>query len=70
VNDIDRTILAPADAARLTRSGDAAATVARVESAAAAGVTEFVYQPAGPEPRREIESFIEAVGSLRTRSES
>ena len=42
-------------------SGDAAAIGGRVEEAAAAGVTEVVYVPAGPDPDRELTAFARAV---------
>jgi len=42
-------------------TGDAAAVRARAEAAAAAGVTELLYTPAGPDVERELEAFIVAV---------
>ena len=61
LNRIDRLIMTGGLAAALTRSGHDSAMRDRVAAAAEAGTTEFVYQPAGPDPRREIEAFIAAV---------
>lgn len=41
-------------------SGDEASVRARVEAAAAAGATEIVYMPAGPDIPRELEAFARA----------
>ena len=46
----------------LSFTGTAPALRARAAELADQGVTEIVYQPAGPEIRRELERFIEAVG--------
>ena len=61
LNPVDRLVMTGGLAAGLTSSGDAAAIRDRVAAAGAAGTTEFVYQPAGPDPRREIEAFMAAV---------
>lgn len=61
LNDTDRLMMTGELAAGLTRSGDAARVRELVAAAAEAGTTEIAYQPAGPEPRREIEAFIAAV---------
>jgi 5,10-methylenetetrahydromethanopterin reductase len=45
----------------LSFTGDAATLRARAGELADQGVTEIVYQPAGPDLRRELETFIEAV---------
>jgi 5,10-methylenetetrahydromethanopterin reductase len=51
----------------LSMTGTATQIRARIAALADQGVTEVVYQPAGPEPRRELETFmaaatLEAVG--------
>ena len=60
LNDIDRLMMTGGLAAGITRSGTAAAIRDRISLAAEAGTTEFVFQPAGPDPRREIEAFASA----------
>ena len=47
----------------LSFSGTADRIRARVAELAELGVTEVVYQPAGPDIRRELETFIEAARS-------
>jgi 5,10-methylenetetrahydromethanopterin reductase len=47
----------------LSFSGPADRIRARVGDLAERGVTEIVYQPAGPDIRRELETFIEAARS-------
>ena len=61
LNDIDRLMMTGSLAAGISRSGTAGQMRQRVAAAAAEGTTEFVYQPAGPDPRRELEAFIVAV---------
>jgi len=61
LNDIDRLMMTGSLAAGISRSGTASQMVDRVAAAAAGGTTEFVYQPAGPDPLRELEAFIAAV---------
>ncbi len=61
LNPADRLVMTGELAVALSRSGNASAWRDRVAAAADAGTTEFVYQPAGPDPRREIEAFIAAV---------
>ncbi len=61
LNDIDRLVMSGPLAVGISRSGTAAQMRARVEDAAAGGTTEFAYQPAGPDPRRELEAFAAAV---------
>jgi 5,10-methylenetetrahydromethanopterin reductase len=46
---------------QVTVTGTAAQVRQRVDELAASGVTEFVYQPAGDDVRRELERFIAAV---------
>lgn len=63
LNDADRAAWDEAgpvvmDAATL--SGPAAAVRDKVDALAAAGVTELVYQPAGPDTARELERFAAA----------
>lgn len=61
LNDTDRLMMTGELAASITRSVGADDTRRRVELAAEAGTTEFVYQPAGPDPERELSAFIAAV---------
>ena len=61
LNDIDRLIVTGGLAASISRSGTAQQMRDRVAAAAAGGTTEFVYQPAGPDPAGEIEAFARAV---------
>jgi 5,10-methylenetetrahydromethanopterin reductase len=60
LNEIDRLIITGSSAARFTRSGSAAQMRDRIATAAERGATEFVFQPAGPDPRREIHAFAAA----------
>jgi 5,10-methylenetetrahydromethanopterin reductase len=43
-------------------SGTPAGVRQKLDALAEQGITEVVYQPAGPEPRRELEAFIAAAG--------
>lgn len=61
LNDTDRLMMNGELAVGLTRSGDAGRVRDLVAEVAAGGVTEVAYQPAGPDPRREMEAFIAAV---------
>ena len=61
LNDVDRLMMTGELAAGITRSANAADTRRRVELAAEAGTTEWVYQPAGPDPAHELSAFIAAV---------
>jgi 5,10-methylenetetrahydromethanopterin reductase len=45
---------------QVTLSGTADQLGARLGELASAGVTELVYQPCGPDVRRELERFIAA----------
>jgi 5,10-methylenetetrahydromethanopterin reductase len=61
INDIDRAAWDAGGSTaldQLTVTGTAAQVRAKIEQAAEAGVTEIVYQPAGPEITRELERFI------------
>jgi 5,10-methylenetetrahydromethanopterin reductase len=64
INDRDRPVLDDAGDALLTTgwTGDAASVAARMDEAGAAGITEAVYGPAGPDIARELEAFAAAVG--------
>lgn len=61
LNDIDRLMMTGSLAVGISRSGTASQTRERVQAAAEGGTTEFVYQPAGPDPLREMEAFFAAV---------
>ena len=61
MNDTDRLTMNGELAVGLTRSGDAAQVRAIVAATAEGGTTEIAFQPAGPDPRRELEAFIAAV---------
>jgi 5,10-methylenetetrahydromethanopterin reductase len=62
VTDRDRPLLDAAGAALLDAgwTGDRAAVGAHLEQAAAAGVTDVIYTPAGPDVPRELRAFAEA----------
>nr|MDT0667396.1 hypothetical protein [Micromonospora sp. DSM 115978] len=61
----DRAGIAAAGPAILNTgwTGDAATVNARLAAAAAAGVTEVVYAPAGPDVPAELEAFASAAGA-------
>lgn len=61
-NAVDRSVRAESAAVlpRSTLTGDPGAVRARVEEYAAAGVTELVFQPAGPDIPRELTAMAEA----------
>ena len=63
VNERDRGFLDAAAplATAFTMTGTAAEVRGRVEAAAAAGVTELAFQPAGPDIERELRAFAAAV---------
>lgn len=61
LNDIDRLVMSGGLAAAISQSGTAQQMRDRVAAAAAGGTTEFVFQPSGPDPVREIEAFAGAV---------
>jgi 5,10-methylenetetrahydromethanopterin reductase len=64
LTDRDRALVAAAGPALLEPgwTGDATSLRDRIRRAAAAGVTEPVYVPAGPDPRRELAAFAAAAG--------
>ena len=47
----------------LSFSGPASQMRDKVAALAESGVTEVVYQPTGPDVQRELEAFMDAVGS-------
>jgi 5,10-methylenetetrahydromethanopterin reductase len=49
-----------------TLSGTAEEVRGKLDGLAAAGITEIVYQPCGPEPRRELERFLKVAESATT----
>jgi 5,10-methylenetetrahydromethanopterin reductase len=61
LNEIDRLMMTGGLAAAISQSGTAQQMRERVALAAAGGTTEFVYQPAGPDPAGEIESVARAL---------
>jgi 5,10-methylenetetrahydromethanopterin reductase len=65
VSDRDQRLLDAAGPAILKTgwTGDRAHVRSRMESAAAAGVTEVVYTPTGNDVGRELEAFASVLGS-------
>jgi 5,10-methylenetetrahydromethanopterin reductase len=61
VTDRDRPLLEHFDPGGMAWIGDAADIAGRVQVAAAAGVTEILYTPSGPDLARELDAFAEAV---------
>jgi 5,10-methylenetetrahydromethanopterin reductase len=61
----DRAVMVAAGEAILTSgwTGTAGAVAGRFDAAGAAGITEVVYAPAGPEIETEIRRFGEAAGA-------
>jgi 5,10-methylenetetrahydromethanopterin reductase len=53
-----------------TLSGTAEQVRSKLDELAAAGVTEIVFQPCGPDVRRELERFLEAARSTTTAARS
>jgi 5,10-methylenetetrahydromethanopterin reductase len=53
-----------------TLSGTAEQVRSKLEELAAAGVTEIVFQPCGPDVRRELERFLETASSTTTATRS
>jgi 5,10-methylenetetrahydromethanopterin reductase len=53
-----------------TLSGTAEQVRSKLDELAAAGVTEIVFQPCGPDVRRELERFLEAASSTTTATRS
>ncbi len=62
VNDRDRSILSGEMVRALTWTGSAAEIGGRLEAAAAAGTTEILYAPMGPDVARELTAFAAAAG--------
>jgi len=62
VNDRDRSILSGEMVRALTWTGSAAEVGGRLEAAAAAGATEILYAPMGPDRARELTAFAAAAG--------
>jgi 5,10-methylenetetrahydromethanopterin reductase len=56
-NEIDRQVLNGSIIEQLTFSGTEETLRKRLVDVANAGVTEVVYQPAGPDPERELRAF-------------
>ena len=65
VTERDKPLLDEAGAALLGTgwTGDRASVRSRLEHAEAAGVTELIYTPAGPDVARELEAFASAAQS-------
>lgn len=61
LNRIDRLMMTGGLAAAISQSGTAEQMRHRVAAAGAAGTTEFVFQPAGPDPAAEITAFAAAI---------
>jgi len=61
VSERDRRYITAATTASLTLTGRPATVRARVEALAEQGVTEFVYQPCGPDIPRELRAFATAI---------
>jgi 5,10-methylenetetrahydromethanopterin reductase len=64
-NDIDRRVLGADAIRRFTLTGEPAAVRERVARLGERGVTELVYQPAGPDIEGELARFARAVGLER-----
>jgi 5,10-methylenetetrahydromethanopterin reductase len=62
VNDRDRSILSGEMVRALTWTGSAAEIGGRLAAAAAAGTTEILYAPMGPDVARELTAFAAAAG--------
>lgn len=61
INDRDRPLVTADAISTLTWTGTADALAARRDATAAAGITELVYQPIGPDPVRELREWITAL---------
>jgi 5,10-methylenetetrahydromethanopterin reductase len=59
VTERDRPLLSGEGLTAFTWTGDAATLRARLEATAAAGTTEILYQPCGPDVERELRAFME-----------
>lgn len=62
LNDTDRQVVNGSLVEQLTFSGTREEVRRRLDDVAAAGVTEVVYQPAGPDVERELRAFAQAAG--------
>lgn len=62
LNDVDRKVIDGTLVEQLTFSGPAEALRGRLDSVAAAGATEVVYQPSGPDIERELTAFAAMAG--------
>lgn len=60
LNELDRQVMTGSLAVAFTFSGTRAQVHQRLVEAAAGGATEIAYQPAGPDPVRELRAFMEA----------
>ncbi len=60
LNSVDRLVMTGSLAAALSQSGTAEQWRQRIAAAAAAGATEIAFQPAGTNPRHELEAFMHA----------
>ena len=59
VPDRDRPLLSGEGLTSFTWTGEAAALRARLDATAAAGTTEILYQPCGPDIERELRAFMQ-----------
>jgi 5,10-methylenetetrahydromethanopterin reductase len=57
LNDVDRGVVTGELLTRLRLAADAEGHRARLDEYVQAGITEAVYQPAGPDIPRELEAF-------------
>ena len=62
LNDTDRKVLDGSRIQQLTFSGPEGDLRKRINDVANAGVTELVYQPAGPDVERELVAFARMAG--------
>jgi 5,10-methylenetetrahydromethanopterin reductase len=62
VNPTDRPVITGDVIRTYTFTGEAPALRARLDQLAARGVTEVVYQPAGPDVPRELTAFAAMAG--------
>ena len=58
VTERDRPLLSGEGLTAFTWTGDAATLRARLDATAAAGTTEILYQPCGPDIGRELRAFM------------
>jgi 5,10-methylenetetrahydromethanopterin reductase len=62
LNDLDRQTVTPESLARFGRALTVEAWQQRLRDVEAAGATELIYQPAGPDISRELEAFASMAG--------